>query len=154
MAYMYMVSRKKFDESTYIELYWTYAGYRIRFRDIRTGRFKAFQPIMRLTYDIQTIPIRNVYYSSIGHLYGSNYVVEKYKNWFHGEFISWSEEKIGYSEDEWWPTISEVNESITEYKAVSTEEAVDIYNAVNNGLLIWEREKKPEDTRRVETGYG
>jgi hypothetical protein len=154
MAYMYMVSRKKFDETTYIELYWTYAGYRIRFRDIRTGRFKHFQPIMRLTYDIQVIPIHNVYYSSIGHLYGSSHVIERYGKWFYNEFIRWSEEKIGYPEDKWWATISEINESTTEYRAVSPEEAADIYDAVNNGLLIWEREKKPEDTRRVETGYG
>jgi len=154
MAYMYMVARKRFDPNTWIELYWTYRGHIIRFRDIKTGRFVKFKPILRLTYDIQVIPIHKVYYSSIGHLYGSEYVVMMFTKWFNYEFIRWSEEKIGYKQDEWWNTISEVNESITEYHAIKPEEVVDIFNMINNGLLIWEREKQPEDVRRVETGYG
>lgn len=154
---IYLVGRKKFDEETYIELYTMFIHpprMFIRFRDIATGRFVPFKPIFRVTYAIQVIPIHEIYYSSIGHLHGSEYVCRRYESKLYDEFIRWTEEHIGYPQEEWWGTISEINRSETMFTAIRPEHAEDIFNEINNIHLIWEEEKVVVDEEVVETGYG
>lgn len=136
--------RKQYDKRTWIELYERDGRYFFRFRDKKTGRFVRTRPIWRLTLVIRTIPIHRRYFSTIAQAFGSKTVLEENEDEIRNRLIEFTEEVVGYSEEDWW-FVASVERELVIYPT-ALDEAKEVFEYINKCELREEDEYGVEIT--------
>jgi len=133
------ISRKPFDEETYIELWQVRGRYFLRFRDRRTGRFVRRKPIYRLSKCIRDIPVHRVYHCVIAQAFGSRQVLEDNERRIEEDLVAFTEGVLGYRETQWWFAYS-IEESLQEFPVPPGLER-QIFEAINTVVFRYEDEE-------------